>query len=192
MMFQAFSSLLLLSLFSVGHGNFTDLINVSNGGGWGEWGPLEMCPVGSRARGFSLKLVKTHRIGENTTLSAIRLYCVIEINNLNATLIQSTEGRWGSWTSPIWCRYGNLIAFSLRAEQIPGHSGKNDNAKAIIRFKCSDRLIFLFSLLSMESKEEWSPSCRYGICGIRTKVGTPQGLGDDTVLSDVQFTCCAN
>ncbi|MEE6528138.1 hypothetical protein FKM82_030104 [Ascaphus truei] len=100
--------------------------------------------------------------------------------------------RWGSWISPIWCRYGHLNAFSLRVEQILGHGAENDIATANIRFKCSDRRNSLFSLLSEGLDEEWSPTCRYGICGIRAKVGTPQGLGDDPVLSDVQFTCCAN
>ncbi|XP_075433770.1 vitelline membrane outer layer protein 1 homolog [Ascaphus truei] len=192
MMFQVVSSLLLLSLFSVGQGNSKSLISVSNGGEWGEWGPAEYCPDGSRARGFSLMLVKTHGVSENTALTAIRLYCVIEIDDQNATLIQSTEGRWGPWTSPIWCLHGNLIAFSLRVEHRLGHGAEIDIATANIQFMCSDKQNFLSFLPPVGSGEEWSPTCRFGICGIRTKVGSPHGHGDDPVLSDVQFTCCAN
>ncbi|XP_075433766.1 vitelline membrane outer layer protein 1 homolog [Ascaphus truei] len=192
MMFQAVSSLLLLSLFSVGQGNSKNVISVSNGGEWGEWGPVEMCPVGSHVRGFSLKLEETHGVGESLTLTAIRLYCVIEIDELNATLIHSTEGRWGTWISPLWCHYGNLMAFSLKVEQSRGRGDEYDIATANIQFKCSDSRNILGFLPPVGSDKEWSQSCRYGICGIRTKVGTPHGFGDDPLLSDVQFTCCAN
>ncbi|XP_075433773.1 vitelline membrane outer layer protein 1 homolog [Ascaphus truei] len=191
MMFQAVSSLLLLPLFSVGHGTYDIIIGVSNGGEWGEWGPLETCPDGSRARGFSLKLVETHGISENKALTAIRLYCVIEINDLNETLIQSTEGRRGTWTSPSWCLHGNLNAFSLKVEHRLGRGDKSDIATTNIRFECSDNRNNLSYLPTVGSDEEWSLTCRYGICGIRTKVGSPHGHGKDTLLSDVLFTCCA-
>ncbi|XP_075433772.1 vitelline membrane outer layer protein 1-like [Ascaphus truei] len=191
MMFQAVSFLLLLPLFSVGHGTYDIVIGVSNGGEWGVWGPFESCPDGSSARGFSLKLVETHGDGDDTALTAIRLYCVIEINDQNATLIQSTEGRWGSWTSPIWCLHGNLIAFSLKVEHHLGRGDQSDVATANIQFKCSDKRNNLSFLPLVGLDEEWSQPCRYGICGICTKVGPPHGHGKDTLLSDVQFTCCA-
>ncbi|XP_075433769.1 vitelline membrane outer layer protein 1 homolog [Ascaphus truei] len=192
MMFLVVSSLLLLSLFSVGQGNSKTLISVSNGGEWGEWGQAEACPDGSSARGFSLKLVETHGFSENTALTAIRLYCVMDIDDQNATLIQSTEGRLGTWISPIWCLHGNLVAFSFKVEHQLGRGDHSEVATANIQFKCSDKRNFLYFLPLVGSDEEWSPTCQFGICGIRTKVGSPHGHGDDPVLSDVQFTCCAN
>lgn len=39
---------------------------------------------------------------------------------------------------------------------------------------------------------EWTDSCEpdQAICGIRTKVESGQGDGDDTALNDVLFYCC--
>ncbi|XP_075433776.1 vitelline membrane outer layer protein 1 homolog [Ascaphus truei] len=192
MMFQVVSSLLLLSLFSVGQGNSQTLLSVTNGGHWGEWGPLEMCRVGSSARGFSLKLVETHGDGDDTALTAIRLYCVMDIDDQNEYLIQSTEGRLGTWTSPLWCLHGNLNAFSLKVDHRLGRGDKSNIATANIRFMCSDKRNNLSILPTVGSNEVLSPTCRYGICGIRTKVGPPNGYGKDLLLSDVVFTCCAN
>ncbi|XP_012515338.1 PREDICTED: vitelline membrane outer layer protein 1 homolog isoform X2 [Propithecus coquereli] len=39
-----------------GPSGYTSVIEVTNGGPWGEWAWPEMCPVGSVASGFSLKV----------------------------------------------------------------------------------------------------------------------------------------
>ncbi|XP_075433777.1 vitelline membrane outer layer protein 1-like [Ascaphus truei] len=189
MMFQAVSSLLLLSLFSVGQGNPKYDISVSNGGELGEWGPVEMCPDGSHARGFSLKVEKFQLFGDDTSLSGIQLHCVSSNNNGEYS-IQSTEGAWGSWTSPVWCPNGNLIAFRLRVS--PPQGDGDDTAANNIIFMCSDKTILEGSGQSWGTYGGWSQSCKIGICGIRTRVEEYQGKGDDTALNDVKFTCCKN
>ncbi|MEE6505922.1 hypothetical protein FKM82_007388 [Ascaphus truei] len=189
MMFQAVSSLLLLSLFSVGQGNSQNLISVSNGGEWGEWGPLEMCPVGSSARGFSLKVEKFQWFADDTSLNGIRLHCVSSKNGKYS--IKSTDGDWGSWTSTVWCRTGFLIAFSLRAENRLLHSDDHTAANNIM-FKCSDQSVIKGSGNPWGTYGCWSESCRYGICGIQTSVEPNQEDGDDTALNNVQFSCCSN
>ncbi|XP_075433763.1 vitelline membrane outer layer protein 1-like [Ascaphus truei] len=190
MMFQVVSSLLLLSLFSVGQGNSKNLISVSNGGEWGEWGPVEMCPVGSHARGFSLKVERFQWFGDDTSLNGIRLHCVSSINNGEYS-IQSTEGDWGSWTSTFSCHTGFLIAFSLRAEPRWIY-GDDHSAASNIMFKCSDQSVIKGSGNPWGSYGDWSESCEIGICGIRTKVQVYQSDGDDTALNDVKFSCCRN
>ncbi|XP_075433795.1 vitelline membrane outer layer protein 1-like [Ascaphus truei] len=189
MMFQVVSSLLLLSLFSVGQGNSKNVISVSNGGELGEWGPVEMCPVGCHTRGFSLKVEEKQGKGDDTALNAIQLYCVNNKNNWEKT-IQSTEGRWGSWTSPVRCPNGNLVAFNLRVE--PPQGDGDETAANNIMFKCSDESILEGSGLSWGTYGPWSLSCEIGICGIQTRVESNQGDGDDTALNDVKFTCCSN
>ncbi|XP_075434352.1 uncharacterized protein LOC142471433 [Ascaphus truei] len=189
MMFQVVSSLLLLSLFSVGQGNSKNVISVSNGGKLGDWGPVEMCPVGSRARGFSVKVEEFQWFGDDTSLNGIRLLCVSSNSN-EEYYIQSTEGAWGSWTSPVRCRNGNLIAFNLRVS--PPQGDGDDTAANNIVFMCSDKTILMKPGLLWGSFGRSSQICKIGICGISTRVEEYQGKGDDTALNDVKFTCCEN
>ncbi|MEE6524229.1 hypothetical protein FKM82_023578 [Ascaphus truei] len=190
MMFQAVSSLLLLSLFSVGYGQNPNFIGVSNGGPWGKWGDYEYCPEGFHVKGFDLKVEGKQGKGDDTALNGIRLHCVSKDASQTERLIQSAEGRWGSWTSTVWCPNGNLIAFSLRVESFQGLG--DDTAANNIMFKCSDNSILQGSGQSWGKYGGWSQSCQIGICGIRTKVERPQGNGDDTALNDVEFKCCSN
>ncbi|MEE6505925.1 hypothetical protein FKM82_007391 [Ascaphus truei] len=189
MMLQAVSSLLLLSLFSVGYGQDPTFISVPNGGRWGNWGQVQSCPNGFRAKGFSLKVEGNQRGGDDTALNGIRLHCVSR-NNIDENVIQSAEGSWGSWTSTFWCRNSHLISFSLRVESPQGDG--DDTAANNIKFKCSDQRELEGTSTSWGTYGDWSQSCRYGICGIQTKVEPNQGKGDDTALNDVQFFCCSN
>ncbi|XP_075433760.1 vitelline membrane outer layer protein 1-like [Ascaphus truei] len=190
MMFQVVSSLLLLSLFSVGHGQNPKFISVSNGGAWGKWGDYQYCPEGFHVKGFDLKVKGDQGKGDDTALNGIRLHCVSKDASQKERLIQSAEGSWGSWTSPVFCFQGLLIGFSLRVQKFQWFG--DDTAANNIIFKCSDESILEGSGLSWGTYGPWSQSCEISICGIRTKVEGPQGKRDDTALNDVQFTCCSN
>ena len=39
---------------------------------------------------------------------------------------------------------------------------------------------------------DWSETCprNTAVCGISTKIESPQGMGDDTALNDVKLFCC--
>ncbi|XP_075433786.1 vitelline membrane outer layer protein 1 homolog [Ascaphus truei] len=148
-----------------------------------------MCPVGFHARGFSLKLEQYQWFGDDTSLNGIRLLC-FSSNNIGEFPIQSTEGAWGSWTSPVRCRNGNLIGFNLGVS--PPQGDGDDTAANNIMFKCSDETILVKLWLLWGSFGGWSQSCNIGICGISTRVERYQGKGDDTALNDVKFTCCEN
>ncbi|MEE6505924.1 hypothetical protein FKM82_007390 [Ascaphus truei] len=128
--------------------------------------------------------------GDDTALNGIRLHCVSKDGSQKERLIQSAEGSWGSWTSPVFCFQGRLIGFSLRVQKFQWFG--DDTAANNIIFKCSDESILEGSGLSWGTYGGWSQSCEISICGIRTKVEGPQGKRDDTALNDVQFTCCSN
>ncbi|XP_073479127.1 vitelline membrane outer layer protein 1-like [Aquarana catesbeiana] len=162
-------------------------INVKNGGYWGDWGEMYMCPPGTVATGFDLKVEPPQRAGDDTALNAIKLLCTKPEESDIYAEITSTTGRWGSWTGIQWCPSGALISFALKVESYQD----NDNTAANnIKFQCSDNNILTGNGGRWGTFCDWSDICQSGICGIRTRVEPPQGGEDDTALNNVEFRCC--
>uniref|UniRef100_A0A8C1N6K5 Vitelline membrane outer layer 1 homolog a n=1 Tax=Cyprinus carpio TaxID=7962 RepID=A0A8C1N6K5_CYPCA len=164
---------------------FRSVLTVPNGMKWGSWGYLDLCPNGTYAAGFSLKV----RWG----LTGIRLHCISLSNVLKGsfedyTSVQSEVGSWGWWTDIKWCPCGFLTAFQLRVEssQLFG----DDTAANNIMFRCTQE--YLYGDGTLWGKwGDWTQMCRgTGICGIKTRIEEPQGSGDDTALNDVRMFCC--
>ena len=113
---------------------------VPNGGRWGSWGPREMCPSGTYAAGFSLR-VEDPIQGDDTALNGIRLHC-IDVSKASSksyrdfSSVQSDVGSWGLWTDIKWCPSGFLRSFQLRVERPQGDG--DDTVANNIRFRCSD------------------------------------------------------
>ncbi|KTG36356.1 hypothetical protein cypCar_00049039, partial [Cyprinus carpio] len=105
-------------------------LTVSNGMWWGSWGFKDMCPSGTYAAGFSLKVDKPFYgvQNDNKGLTGIRLHCV---SRLRASLglyddyasVQSEVAGWGQWTEIKWCPCCFLTAFQLRVESFQGSGG---------------------------------------------------------------------
>ncbi|XP_031430650.1 vitelline membrane outer layer protein 1 homolog [Clupea harengus] len=164
-------------------------ISVSNGGYWGGWGGMEMCPPSYRAFGFSLKVEEKLGSGDDTALNGIRLLCRHRENRNLQVTISSSEGRWGSWTHYQDCGYAYLLSFVLRVER-PRGGRVDDTAANNIQFKCSDGRVLYGGGQTWGDWGKWSGLCYKGICGIMTRVEGPVGREDDTALNDVQFRCC--
>ncbi|XP_056425999.1 vitelline membrane outer layer protein 1-like [Hyla sarda] len=184
-------SFLLLSIFSRSFGDHV-FIGIPNGGQWGEWGTVEWCPCGYHAKGFSLKVEEKQKAEDDTALNGIRLHCLNKTekvrNPRTEYLITSTESPWGVWSPTLWCPEGHLIRFSMQVE--PPRKGVDDTAANNVMFQCSDYEILFGPGQSWGHYGRWRGKCMDGICGIKTKVESPQGSGDDTALNDVQFICC--
>ncbi|OWK14464.1 hypothetical protein Celaphus_00000923 [Cervus elaphus hippelaphus] len=91
--------LLLLRATCLGYAGadgYMSVIEVTNGGPWGDWAWLEMCADGFFASGFSLKVEPPQGIpGDDTALNGIRLHCTRGQADLNARVVESQSGRWG-------------------------------------------------------------------------------------------------
>ncbi|KAK2872221.1 hypothetical protein Q8A67_022118 [Cirrhinus molitorella] len=174
--------------------SFVSLLMVPNGMWYGLWGDREMCPRGTYAAGFSLKVEKlTHDIWDNTALNGIRLHCVSLSKDSNSyeedSSVKSEIGSWGEWTETKWCPSGFLTAFQLRV-QTPQGIG-DDTAANNIRFNCSQGYFLQGDGTDRGEWGAWSPPCQgRGMCGIRTRIEEPQGIKDDSALNDVRIFCC--
>ncbi|KAI2644468.1 hypothetical protein H4Q32_029604 [Labeo rohita] len=163
-------------------------LTVSNGGTWGSWGNKEMCPDGTYAAGFSLK-VEADGTSDNTALNGIRLHCLSVFHRLSNSFhdeipVQSGVGSWGQWTDVKWCSSGFLRAFMMRVKPIK--AGTDNTAVNNIVFQCNDGVVMKVDATDSGDWGKWSKTCEgKGICGLKTRVQGLQGSGDDTALNDV-------
>ncbi|XP_015283367.1 PREDICTED: vitelline membrane outer layer protein 1 homolog [Gekko japonicus] len=169
------------------------VIQVPNGGPWGAWAWQEMCPEGTYATGFSIKVESYQGLtNDDTGMNGIRLHCT-RGDRHPAHDVESQSGMWGKWSEPLWCPPGGYLQrFSLRVEKVRG--GMKDNMGATnIRFTCSGGETLEGHGLSWGEYGVWSPRCPKGLCGVQTKQEMPRGaLRDDTALNDVRFLCCSH
>lgn len=157
---------------------------MTNGETEGEWGPVELCPDGSKAIGYQSR--NDLNIGlDHTSLNSIRLFCDDGVSN-----ITSTEGWTGQWSNRKDCEVGAaLSAFQLRVQ--PNGNTTDDTAANSIRFRCTDGLELTSAGNPQGSFGDYSEACTTGICGLKTLM-KPQGgiIVDNTALNDVVFECC--
>uniref|UniRef100_UPI00358E9E83 vitelline membrane outer layer protein 1-like n=1 Tax=Myxine glutinosa TaxID=7769 RepID=UPI00358E9E83 len=164
------------------------MISVINGGEWGTWRSDDMCPIGTYAKGFMLKVEQYQSAGDDSALNGITLICTSEDNQAFFN-IMSASGQWGCWTQPQWCPSGYLLAFRMRVETSQGAG--DDTGANNVDFRCSDGSMLMGQGSSYGSYGSWSNDCGgKAICGLRTKIEEWTTAGDDTALDDVQFYCC--
>ncbi|XP_062435351.1 vitelline membrane outer layer protein 1 homolog [Rhea pennata] len=169
------------------------IITVPNGGPWGDWAWLEMCPEGSYAGGISFKVEPLQgAVVDDTALNGVRLHCLPRGARGDGSVVESQSGRWGRWSEPRWCPHrGRLVGFALRV-QAPQHRLLSDEVAATnARFACSDGPVLEGPGPDQGEWGSWSPLCPWAVCGIQTRQEPPRGLKrDDTALNDLRLFCC--
>ncbi|XP_067279603.1 vitelline membrane outer layer protein 1 homolog [Pseudorasbora parva] len=170
--------------------DFSSWLLVLNGGPWGDWRSTNLCPDGTYAIGFNLRVEQPVGDGDDTALNGIRLLCADRSKGVLRDLFptESHSGFWGDWTRDKFCPSGYLTAFQLRVE--PYQRSGDDTAVNNVRFKCTDGTVLEGDGTSWGDWGEWSGTCgARRICGLSTKVERKQ-LGDDTALNDALMYCC--
>ncbi|KAF5894668.1 vitelline membrane outer layer protein 1-like, partial [Clarias magur] len=100
---------------------YSSSIQVHNGQEWGTWENREMCPDGTYAIGFNLKVERSIGNGDDTALNGIALHCGKPSSGpLSYAIVQSHVGSWGTWTQTLDCKGGVLQGFQLRVERSQG------------------------------------------------------------------------
>ncbi|KAM7130859.1 LOW QUALITY PROTEIN: vitelline membrane outer layer protein 1-like [Ciconia maguari] len=179
--------ILLLSLCTPGTGvrEYTSVLTVPNGSHWGKWRSRQFCRYGY-ANAFALKVEPSQFGRDDTALNGIHLHCQDD------SVIESSVGEWGTWTSFQVYPGGYLISFSLRIEKSQGR-GDDTAANLNEHLSIASELMIRSNCVVDDGLPwgrfgPWSKSCN--ICGLQTKVEPPQWLQDDTVLNNVKFSCC--
>lgn len=198
--------MLLLGVSVPAHSRVTRTLSVTNGGRWGYWREEQRCAHGSYAVGFDMKIEGRQGSSyDDTALNGIKLICETMSGPAYQHEITSAMGDWGEWVGRSTCddRHGKkqfLTSFRLQVES-PQGSDYDDTSANYIEFRCRD---FAGSLPEYTLSKypgygfwgdfgHWSYDCplHSAICGIRTRIETPQGRDDDdTALNDVEFYCC--
>lgn len=179
--------LLLLALVSDSWGSTTTTIEVDNGGKWGDWQEVKMCPHDFYAYGFSLRVERSQGKGDDTALNGIRLMCKHITYPIDDIVVES-PGIWGDWTTKHTCSDGYLDSFQLRVESSQGKG--DDTAANNMNVHCSNGDILHGDGTGWGNWGRWSSRCPNGVCGIQVRMEGRQGRGDDTALNDVKMICC--
>ncbi|MEG3991678.1 hypothetical protein QUA13_32125, partial [Microcoleus sp. S28C3] len=161
------------------------------GGPYGDWTAEQRCPTGQWVLGAFLIVEPEQGRGDDTALNGIHLICGTLEDKGRVTPISSGTGSWGNKTEERVCGNGYVVGANVRIE---GPQGSGDDTGAVdAEFRCDngDTLAASYRLgWGGWSGLQTCPSAS-AICGIKTKVESGQGSGDDTALNDAEFTCCS-
>jgi hypothetical protein len=171
----------------------------ASGGTFGDWGrwtsEVQFCPPWSWARGFSMQVEAKLGSGkDDTALNNVRLSC-FDFKGQEVGDIETFKPfiNWGEWGRKTVCPKGEyFISAQLKVE--PRQGKGDDTAANAVRFVCTKG-----KLLESNNGERWGewygvPWQRRGaaICGIRGKIESPQGSGDNTALNNLKVYYCQN
>ncbi|XP_053373904.1 uncharacterized protein LOC123531192 [Mercenaria mercenaria] len=95
-------------------------LKVTNGGRWGDWGSVQLCPEGSYAVGYDMK-IEPKCDSDCTALNAVKLVCEFP-DGKDSGEVTSAQGPWGAWVGRVQCpsrvrERQYLTSFDLQVEK---------------------------------------------------------------------------
>ncbi|MCX4244783.1 M57 family metalloprotease [Paraliomyxa miuraensis] len=167
-------------------------------GNWGTWHPTVYCKPGTYAVGYRMR-VESYQGGglwfgnDDTALNSVQLLCKDPATG-KTSLISSHDGLWGSWYATSSCPGSNnyLKSARMRIESSQGGGNEDDTAANDVQFGCSQgETIHAPGGQGWGSWNSWK-QCPSGtaVCGLRSRVESYQGDGDDTAMNGLDLKCC--
>lgn len=159
--------------------------------GWGQWGPVVLCPKGQGLVGLRIKAEAYQDKGDDTAMNGVRFRCGAP--GIVGPELQSAEGPWGTWGEEMRCENGSIRAFRMRIEDYQG--GDDDTGMGNLRVYCMPGL----KILDGKHAAQWGNWSAFYTCpegkrpiGFTSKVEANLGdsnSSDDTALNRVQLVC---
>jgi hypothetical protein len=163
-------------------------------GYWGAWPEcFSWCPEAQgRSFAYSLWLRSEPSQGSNddTGLNAVALDCYNQSDWAYRGYIESFVQFFGNWTAAAVCDTHPIMGGEMKIESPQG--GGDDTAANDLDALCANG-----QHLNPQTYTSWGTwrgfvGCPPGtaVCGMKTRVESKLGGGDDTALNGVQFACC--
>ena len=155
--------------------------------GIGYWRSWELCPNGSFAIGFNLKIDNDIDI---SGINTIKLIC----NDVSNTQIVSFDGEKGSWGNNVYCpNNSRFVSFDYKFDPYTGSSQPDDSSGNSVYFYCEDNTELRPTLEGVDGTWIGRKNCavNYAICGLIVQYQDNQGTKDDTALNNFKFYCCS-
>ena len=168
-------------------------------GNWGDWTGSKFCPAGSYVAGIDQRVEPPQGGGkeagkDDTALNSVAFYCFDKQGTM-AGRICPHEGWWGDWNNsidkcnPYYSPFMDTIYVKNESPQ-----GDDDNTSMnSIRGRCGST-----TLPTPSNEGSWgvwadSLACGSGeaICGLRIRLESDQGSGDDSAMNGIIIHCCA-
>lgn len=178
--------------FSCSGWNIQHVLHPDVNGQWGDWGDVDMCPNGTFATTFALKVMdETSWVEDDSALNGVKLYCQSQDGKRTGEA-SSSVGHHGSWKDPLTCAHGFLTGFRFRSSSdIVGDDVMGTNMDGTCQ---GGQILDGQGVNSWGAWSSWAycpPEA--AICGLQTKVHPFQGdlaWEDDVGLTDIKIICC--
>jgi len=165
-------------------------------GSWGSWQQCyEFCPADTFAYAVILRSEPGQGGGDDTAMNGIAIACYNRWNGAYQGYVTSHAGYWGDWVEWAFVNPANtgnpFVSGRMKIESPQGIG--DDTAANIAQLKCMNGV-----WIQPDAHTSWGSwnsetACPSGtaICGVKTRVESQQGGGDDTALNGTAFACCS-